>query len=115
MTDPLWHYWVVKDGGKIVGFCIARYGEKRNILEAIHLLLHYQGQGIGKQLLDKALNWLGRSKDIELGVSEYNNYAISFYEKFGFHKTGKSLNDEMTVLPSGRVIPQIEMLLPSLK
>lgn len=111
INDPGWHYWVAKDGEKIVGFSIARVGDKRNILQALHVLADYQGKGIGGKLMQKALDWLGSKKDIELSVAVYNEKAISFYEKFGFVKTGrKGANDE-TVLPSGKYIPQMEMVL----
>lgn len=111
IADPLWRYWVAKDGEEVIGFSIARRGEKSNIVEAIYLLPDYQGKGLGEQLTQTALVWLGKEKDIEVNVAKYNDRAIKFYEKFGFRKTGIEPLSEITKLPSGKRIPQIEMVL----
>jgi RimJ/RimL family protein N-acetyltransferase len=43
-------------------------------------------------------------------VASYNQKAISFYEKFGFKKTGKSVIEDVARFPSGATIPEIEMV-----
>lgn len=111
IADPFWHYWVAKDEDRVVGFCIARIMNEKNRLEAIHLLPWYHRQGIGTNFMEKALLWLGKEKEIVLGVAVYNEKAIRFYEKLKFKKTGKAASHEITTLPSGRFIPQIEMAL----
>ncbi|HSW48050.1 MAG TPA: GNAT family N-acetyltransferase [Candidatus Saccharimonadales bacterium] len=109
-SDPSVHIWAAKDGEKIVGFCIAKKEGDSNRIGAIYLLPDYHGQGIGKQLISKALNWLGNEKDIYVHVASYNNNAIKFYEKNGFVRTGKDAFEKSAILPSGKYIPQIEML-----
>jgi ribosomal protein S18 acetylase RimI-like enzyme len=108
--DQFQHYWIAKDGKKVVAFCLARKGEELNIVQALHVLPDYQGKGVGSELLEIALEWLGHGKDIQASVAVYNEKAIAFYEKFGFQKTGQALHSELTVLPSGTAIPQIEMI-----
>src|SRR5690554_4327335 len=45
-----------------------------------------RGQGIGRLLVDAALVWAQEhgATDIELGVYEFNESAIAFYEHLGF-------------------------------
>ena len=74
------------------------------------MLPDFQGMGLGRELLQKALNWLGREKVIFVIVASYNTKAIKFYERFGFVKTGKDVHSEgVDPLPSGKIIPEIEM------
>lgn len=106
--------YVVKDRNKIVGYCLAIHDEKENRIQAIYLLNAYQGRGLGKQLIQKGINWLkdrNESLPIYLNVAEYNKPAIGFYEHIGFKKTGEILNDEFITLPSGQVMFEIEMKL----
>lgn len=55
-------------------------------IERIYILNHYQGHGLGNELLDFALETAKEEdKDkIWLGVWENNENAIGFYEKRGF-------------------------------
>lgn len=57
-------------------------------LERIYVLKKYQGKGIGKLLLQKAIELAKQNKVnfLWLGVWEKNYSAISFYEKYGFVK-----------------------------
>ncbi|MEL6660426.1 MAG: GNAT family N-acetyltransferase [Bacteroidota bacterium] len=55
-------------------------------IERIYVLEHYQGRGLGQQLLDFSLNYarqLGKAW-VWLGVWEKNQGAIRFYERHGF-------------------------------
>ena len=59
-------------------------------LERIYILKRFQKNGVGKALMDKALEMaeqLGKEK-IWLGVWEHNDNARAFYEKKGFVETG---------------------------
>lgn len=72
-----------------------------------------QGKGIGQELIAQAVSYLGREKPIALEVVVYNTGAIGFYKKLGFVASGKEIGPEQTVvLPSGTVLPEIEMVLP---
>ena len=59
-------------------------------IERIYVLKEYQGQGIGKKLMNRAFEIaLERRVDyIWLGVWEKNHNAIRFYEKLGFEIFG---------------------------
>ena len=108
--DPSENRWVAKDGDKIVGFCVVGIENNNGRIHAIYILPNYQGQGGGKRLMEVGLKWLGNDKDIYVNVVSYNDKAIRFYEKFGFVKTGKKVTDKVAVLPSGKVLPEIEMV-----
>jgi len=113
-SDPDVHIWVAKDDGEIIGFCIARKEEKNNRIGAIYLLPSYQGQGVGGRLIEAALNWLGVDKDIYVNVASYNDNATRFYERYGFVKTEKDISNPVADLPSGKSIPETEMVRKSI-
>lgn len=103
--------WVAEDTGKVIGFCMATKKEDRNRVTAIYVLPTYQRKGLGKLLIERALSWLGNEKDILINVASYNSQAIGFYKKFGFIETGgKGTLDNVAKLPSGKVIPEIELV-----
>ncbi len=100
-----------KTGEKeIIGFCTALREGETNRLAAIYVDPDYQHQGVGGQMVKELLFWLGDDKDILVNVATYNQPAINFYQKFGFKKTGREgILDDGAVLPSGAVIPEMEM------
>lgn len=59
-------------------------------IERIYLKTHYQKQGLGKLLLNHAVEiaMAQKKKNVWLGVWEKNDNAIAFYEKLGFVQTG---------------------------
>ncbi|AFL95606.1 putative acetyltransferase, GNAT family [Thermococcus cleftensis] len=91
-------FFVAKIGDEIVGFIVcdddwySKY-EGRTV-GAIHEFVvdkNYQGHGIGRRLMEKCLEYLGKHNDrIELWVGEKNEGAIRFYEGYGFKKVGQS-------------------------
>ena len=109
--------YVAKQGDKIVGFASPRYDKeaKQQRLGALYVSPESQGKGLGKQLLDAAINALDRSQDIYLHVVTYNEKAIGFYENNGFIKTGKDVTGSVDPLPNGVTIPEIEMKLPAIQ
>lgn len=110
-SDKNEHRWVARDTNQIVGFCVAGKERHRNRIYAIYVLPDFQGMGLGRELLQKALNWLGGAKDIYINVASYNTKTINFYEKFGFVKTGRIVHSRgVEPLSSGKIIPEIEMV-----
>lgn len=109
--QPSAHTWIVKDENKVVGYCLAIKEKPSNRIQAIYLLSAYQGKGIGKKLLLKALNWFGKDKKVFLNVASYNTNAINFYKNVGFRETGRVLDEDFIPLKSGQRIPEIEMVL----
>ncbi|MEO5949609.1 MAG: GNAT family N-acetyltransferase [Candidatus Saccharimonas sp.] len=103
--------FVVHDNGRVVGFVapVIRDGQRR--IGAIYVLPEAQGRGIGRELLERAIEWHGRDEDIFLHVASYNQSAIEFYKKNGFEVTGAEIKDEIAKLNNYTEIPQIEMVL----
>jgi GNAT superfamily N-acetyltransferase len=103
--------WVAEDNGRIVGFCGALKEGENNRIGALYVLPVLQGTGLGCSLIQKALDWLGDKKDVYVNVARYNKQAINFYKKFGFVESGKSgVLDVAAKLPSGKIIPEIELI-----
>lgn len=79
--------------GKIVGF--SAYGICRNDdlpacgeVFALYVLRDAQGLGIGRKLMDAALEQIAEYETIALGVLKGNEQAIGFYEHYGFYFDG---------------------------
>lgn len=108
---PNLRIWVAKRDKKIIGFCAATKKKEQNRIQAIYVLPNCQRTGVGKALIERAFDWLGKDKDIFVNVASYNKKAIGFYKKFGFVETGRrGVFDEAAKLPSGKSIPEIEMV-----
>lgn len=89
LANPDQMTWLANLDSKIVGYCMALKGEETNQITAIYILEEYHGKGLGKALIEPALNWLGTAKPIEVEVASYNAKAIRFYNKHGFRDSGK--------------------------
>jgi GNAT superfamily N-acetyltransferase len=109
-ANPHRHLWVAESETGIVGFCLVRKEEAGHHITALYVLPDYQGQGIGKRLMQTALAWLGADRPVTLGVATYNTRAIAFYEQLGFVSSGNPSPFPAPPLPSGVVIPEIEMI-----
>ena len=59
-------------------------------IQRLYLLREFQGKGLGKELMDKAIELAkaGEKKYVWLGVWEHNEKALAFYKKYGFYKIG---------------------------
>ncbi len=109
-TDPRKAMWVAKDESKVIGFLRAAKDDFENDLQALYILDKYQGQGIGTKLMHGFLDWCDKEKDTTLGVASYNESTINFYKGFGFEIKVVVLPHK-TDLPSGKSIPEIQMVL----
>ncbi|MDR4436380.1 GNAT family N-acetyltransferase [Bacillus tequilensis] len=65
-------------------------GDESLEIERIYVKSHFQKHGLGKYLLNKAIEMAikRKKKKIWLGVWEKNENAIAFYKKMGFVQTG---------------------------
>ena len=93
--------------------CPARKQEGKGVIGAIYVLSEAQGKGVGRKLIDKAVEFLGRDRPITLEVASYNENAIAFYKHLGFEENGNLEPRDMFTFPSGAVVPEIEMMLPA--
>jgi len=98
--------FIARKQGKIVGVVAPGFIDGQRRLGALYVLPGQQGQGLGTKLLKKAIAWHGRNEDIFLHAASHNQSAIDFYEKNGFERTGKVINDSL--------MPEVEMILPGL-
>lgn len=102
---------IASDGGSVVGF--AGYGAYRGEdlkdageLQAIYVLFEYWGRGVGKALMEAALDELKEFSVIALWVLEKNSRAIRFYEKCGFSADGTA-----GTITLGSPVTEIRMIL----
>lgn len=87
---------IAKDKERIVGFiffCHNWWDRIFGEIGEIHELAvdpEYQGKGIGKMLMNEAMNSMRKYHNIfGLWVGEKNRRAIEFYKKLGFSERGK--------------------------
>lgn len=86
-------------GERLVGFL----GVADKKIEMLFLDPQFIGQGLGKKLMDFALNEL---KAQEVDVNEQNENAVRFYSKFGFRTYDRSEKDS-----EGKEYPILKMRL----
>ena len=85
--------------GEILGFM----GVSDNNLEMLFIHPNNRGMGIGRKLLDHAIDKLEVQK---VDVNEQNKQAVGFYEHYGFKVIGRSALDA-----SGKPYPILHMKL----
>jgi len=78
-------------------------GVAENNIEMLFINPEHRGKGIGKQLLDHAIQTLHATK---VDVNEQNEQAVGFYLHCGFEIIGRSALD-----PSGKPFPILHMQL----
>jgi [ribosomal protein S18]-alanine N-acetyltransferase len=85
------HYVAARDDDKLIGYAgIARLGRKPPYEYEIHTIgvdPAYQGQGVGRQMLDRMLEFAG-DDTVYLEVRTDNTAAIAMYQSAGFVNVG---------------------------
>jgi RimJ/RimL family protein N-acetyltransferase len=106
------HFVAVSDGS-VVGWCDITPTGRGNSAHVgvlgIGLLPAYRGQGLGRQLMQRAIDtaWQGgRFTRVELTVNSENANAIALYRKLGFEIEGRKRNQ---VLIDGRYLDLLVM------
>jgi ribosomal protein S18 acetylase RimI-like enzyme len=87
--------WIALDGSKVVGFsCYMVSGDQdlkdTGEVRALYVLKSHQKMGIGKMLMQHAMESLNPLKTISVWVLSSNQNAIDFYQSIGFEKDGVS-------------------------
>ena len=99
LSQPFNYFYFAKLDGQIAGYLqlstassLEWAGEVLEI-SRIYVSKEYLGLGVGKALMEFALSFGKKmnKKMAYLGVWEHNTSAISFYEKFGFKKSGEHI------------------------
>jgi diamine N-acetyltransferase len=67
------------------------------IVDAIVVKASYQNQGTGKILMNRIQDWAVSkgASSIELNVYEFNETAISFYEKLGYQTLSRKMSKDL--------------------
>lgn len=85
INGPSMFYRLAESNGRVVGFVHAATNDDgTKELEAIYTSPETFGSGLGQRLMNMANEWIGNA-DTTLKVATYNERAIRFYEKNGFH------------------------------
>ena len=97
-ADPASRLWIAETGGRAVGYAMAgpchlphpevtpACGE----LQRIYVRRESQGAGLGVQLLESVLEWLGQpGRRLWIGVWSENTGAQRLYARYGFAKVGE--------------------------
>ncbi len=99
--------FVAEAGGKLVGFVHAIVKDspampifvprRYAIVDGIVVRSGFQNQGTGKILMDKIQEWAiaKGAVSIELNVYEFNETAISFYERLGYQTFSRKMGKEL--------------------
>lgn len=90
---------VKNESGSIVGFV----GTNESKIEMLFILDGVRGQGVGKALLQYAIEHLGAT---QVDVNEQNPQAVGFYQHMGFKVVSRSPLDDM-----GKPFPILHMTL----
>jgi ribosomal protein S18 acetylase RimI-like enzyme len=101
LKNPGSEFYFAMNDEQVIGYLKLNRGKAQTELksensleiERIYVVKQYQGEGMGKLLLSKAIE-SARNQDMEfiwLGVWEKNEKAISFYQKSGFKTFDKHL------------------------
>jgi GNAT superfamily N-acetyltransferase len=95
--DPTSFHDVALTGrNELVGVAIGTRRRDVDMLEHLFVRPHYQGEGIGRELMQRFLGW--STLDQLVWTVSSNTSAQSFYQHFGFESTGLSSTDEETGL-----------------
>lgn len=78
---------VAKSDEKCVGYCISTAIDGKGELESMHVDEAYRGNGVGRGLAQKHLEWMKEKNCNVIGVtvSQENEPTIGFYKKLGFY------------------------------
>jgi ribosomal protein S18 acetylase RimI-like enzyme len=86
---------IVRDSPPITVFVQRRYA----VLDSAVVGTGYQGKGVGRKLMETAHEWaLGEgAESVELNVYEFNQSAITFYERLGYKKLSRKMRKSLYI------------------
>jgi len=99
--------FVAETGKELVGFAHVAINDappfpivvpqRFAVLDSIVVKASHQQHGVGRLLMDKMQAWaIGKgATSIELNVYEFNEIAISFYEKLGYRTLSRKMSKEL--------------------
>ncbi|MGA3174028.1 MAG: GNAT family N-acetyltransferase [Syntrophorhabdales bacterium] len=80
--------FVSSDADLYVGYCVVTAERNKGEIDSIYVKASHRGQGIGHELMTRAMEWLRMHDcpEIVICVAQGNEAVLSFYEKYGFSK-----------------------------
>jgi ribosomal protein S18 acetylase RimI-like enzyme len=99
--------WVAETGEKLVGFIHAIVKDspvipilvprRYAIVDNLVVKSEFHNHGIGRILMDRVQEWAiaNGATSIELNVYEFNEAAISFYERLGYQSLSRKMSKEL--------------------
>jgi GNAT superfamily N-acetyltransferase len=88
--------WVALDGDEVVGtVAMRRIGDREAELKRMYLVPRWRGHGLGRRLLEVALDWARRERirAVRLDTSERMETAQRLYEAAGFRRAGERVEE----------------------
>lgn len=87
MSRSRLQFFLYQLGGESIGFMSLEGVASAVRVHKLYLLPDTQGKGHGKRMLDYAKSWAkdNHASYLVLNVNKYNEGAIAFYRKLGFH------------------------------
>lgn len=78
---------VAKINDEYIGYCISTIVDGKGEVESLHVDENNRGNGIGKELVTKHMEWMNEKncKVTGVTVSQENESTIWFYKKLGFY------------------------------
>jgi ribosomal protein S18 acetylase RimI-like enzyme len=88
--DILFDYAMDTESNQIIGYCISTIDNEDNRIgeiDSIYVDQSYRKSGLGKQLVDRAIQWLksNGTETQKLLVGVGNEQVLGFYEQFDFY------------------------------
>ena len=85
---------IMKDAPAVPLFVPRRYA----VVDEVLVRSGFQFHGIGRRLMDEAQAWAAANgaTSIELNVYEFNENAIAFYERLGYHTLSRKMSKELS-------------------
>jgi len=107
--DPRTTYLIASGSGKLLGFIYATMSEDKLYVHALYVDPEYHRKGIGKLLLNEAIDLHPEASQSVVDVVAYNKQAIEFYLASGFSMNGPS-HTSFGDFPGGITVPEVHMV-----
>lgn len=86
--------WVAEDAGRVVGFSMA--DREESMIWALFLLPEWEGRGLGRELLERAVGWLWDEGCERIWLTtEPGSRAEGFYAHLGWVRVGLTEQGEV--------------------
>lgn len=105
--------WVAKENLEVIGYSQGKKSEQENECLGLYVLPSHHGKGVGRELMQKVVDWAGDEKPLVLSMAVYSDKAKELYQKFGFKSVGET--EKGVLFASGASIPTIKMIKPAKK